>query len=227
MKRSEKQRRERIQRDTSSFHIQPKTNNQQLLLEAIEEFPIVVTLGAAGVGKTFCAASKVAQLYLTVNYDSIILTRSNVPTGRSLGFFPGDIKEKLTPWLLPLISVLEKQLGKTKYEYILAKDILQLQPLETIRGRSFENSLVLVDECQNLTIEELKAITTRLGENSKMILMGDSSQSDINSGKDILRFVNICRKHNIEIPIVEFTVDDIVRSDIVGQLVKAFIKEKL
>jgi phosphate starvation-inducible PhoH-like protein len=227
MKRSEKQRRERVQRDTSSFHIQPKTHNQQLLLEAIEEFPIVVTLGAAGVGKTFCAASKVAQLYLTGKYDNIILTRSNVPTGRSLGFFPGDIKEKLTPWLLPLISVLEKQLGKTKYEYIAAKEILQLQPLETIRGRSFENSLVLVDECQNLTIEELKAITTRLGENSKMVLMGDSSQSDINSGKDILKFVNICRKHNIEIPIVEFTVEDIVRSDIVGQLVKAFIKEKI
>ena len=227
MKRSEKQRRERVQRDTLSFHIQPKTNNQQLLLEAIEDYPIVVTLGAAGVGKTFCAASKVAQLYLTGKYDSIILTRSNVPTGRSLGFFPGDIKEKLTPWLLPSITVLEKQLGKTKYEYILAKEILQLQPLETIRGRSFENSLVLVDECQNLTIEELKAVTTRLGENSKMILMGDSSQSDINSGKDILKFVNICRKHGIDIPIVEFTVEDIVRSDIVGQLVKAFIKEKL
>ena len=102
-----------------------------------------------------------------------------------------------------------------------------MQPLETIRGRSFENSLVLVDECQNLTIEELKAITTRLGENSKMVLMGDSSQSDINSGKDILKFVSICRKHNIEIPIIEFTVEDIVRSDIVGQLVKAFIKEKI
>lgn len=214
-------------RDERSFHIQPKTQNQQLLLEAIQEFPIVVTLGAAGVGKTFCAASKIAQLYLTGKYDTIILTRSNVPTGKSLGFFPGDIKEKLTPWLLPLISVLEKQLGKTKYEYIAAKNILQLQPLETIRGRSFENSLVLVDECQNLTIEELKAITTRLGENSKMVLMGDSSQSDINSGKDILKFVNICRKHNIEIPIVEFTVDDIVRSDIVGQLVRAFIKEKI
>jgi phosphate starvation-inducible PhoH-like protein len=227
LKRSTKQRNERIQREDRSFHIQPKTLNQQLLLDAIDEFPITVTLGAAGVGKTYCAASKVAQLYLTGKYDTIILTRSNVPTGRSLGFFPGDIKEKLTPWLLPLISVLEKQLGKTKYEYIAAKEILQLQPLETIRGRSFENSLVLVDECQNLTIEELKAITTRLGENSKMVLMGDSSQSDINSGKDILKFVNICRKHNIEIPIVEFTVDDIVRSDIVGQLVKAFIKEKL
>ena len=227
MKRSIKQRNERMVKEERSFHIQPKTQNQQLLLEAIDEFPIVVTLGAAGVGKTYCAASKIAQLYLTGKYDTIILTRSNVPTGRSLGFFPGDIKEKLTPWLMPMISVLEKQIGKTKYEYITAKNILQMQPLETIRGRSFENSLVLVDECQNLTIEELKAITTRLGENSKMVLMGDSSQSDINSGKDILKFVSICRKHNIEIPIVEFTVDDIVRSDIVGQLVKAFIKEKI
>jgi len=227
MKRAHKQRNERIIREEKSFHIQPKTKNQQLLLDAIDNFPITVTLGAAGVGKTYCAASKVAQLFMSGRYDKIILTRSNVPTGRSLGFFPGDIKEKLTPWLMPTLSVLESKLGKTKYDFMLAKDDIQLQPLETIRGRSYENSLVLVDECQNLTIEELKAITTRLGENSKMVLMGDSSQSDINSGKDILKFVNICRKHNIEIPIVEFTTDDIVRSDIVGQLVRAFIKEKL
>jgi len=227
LKRVHKQRSERIHRDERSFHIQPKTENQRLLLDAINEFPITVTLGAAGVGKTYCAASKVAQLYLTGKYDHIILTRSNVPTGRSLGFFPGDINEKLTPWLLPLISVLEKQLGKTKYDYILEKNIIQLQPLETIRGRSFENSLVLVDECQNLTIEELKAITTRLGENSKMILMGDATQSDIDNGSNIIKFCKICEKHNIEIPIVRFTVDDIVRSDIVGQLVRAFIKEKI
>lgn len=227
MKRSIRQRKEKFEQSERSFHIQPKTENQKLLLDAIQEFPITVTLGAAGVGKTYCAASKVAQMYLSGKYDHIILTRSNVPTGRSLGFFPGDINEKLTPWLLPLISVLEKQLGKTKYEYILEKNILQLQPLETIRGRSFENSLVLVDECQNLTIEELKAITTRLGENSKMILMGDATQSDIDNGSNIIKFCRICEKHNIEIPIVRFTVDDIVRSDIVGQLVRAFIKEKI
>jgi len=227
LKRSIKQRKEKFIQYERSFHIQPKTENQRLLLDAIQEFPITVTLGAAGVGKTYCAASKVAQLYLTGQYDNIILTRSNVPTGRSLGFFPGSVNEKLTPWLLPLISVLQKQLGKTKYDYILEKEILQLQPLETIRGRSFENSLVLVDECQNLTIEELKAITTRLGENSKMILMGDASQSDIDNGSNIIKFCKICEKHNIEIPIVRFTVDDIVRSDIVGQLVRAFIKEKI
>jgi phosphate starvation-inducible protein PhoH and related proteins len=227
LKRSTRQRKEKFVQAERSFHIQPKTENQKLLLDAIEEFPITVTLGAAGVGKTYCAASKVAQLYLTGKYDNIILTRSNVPTGRSLGFFPGNVNEKLTPWLLPLISVLEKQLGKTKYEYILEKNILQLQPLETIRGRSFENSLVLVDECQNLTIEELKAITTRLGENSKMVLMGDSTQSDIDNGSNIIKFCKICEKYNIDIPIVRFTVDDIVRSDIVGQLVRAFIKEKI
>jgi len=169
LKRNYKQRKAMLERD-QPFHIQPKTKNQQRLLDAIEHFPITVTLGAAGVGKTYCAASKVAQLYLRGNYEFIVLARSNVPTGRSLGFFPGDVKEKLKPWLQPLISVLEKQLGKTKFDYMLEKDIVQFQPLETIRGRSYENALIVVDECQNLTIEELKAITTRLGENSKMIL---------------------------------------------------------
>jgi len=226
LKRNQRKKQE-VVRQPRSFHIQPKTKNQGLLLDAIEHFPITVTLGAAGVGKTFCAASKIAQLFLSGNYDNIILTRSNVPTGRSLGFFPGDIKEKLAPWLLPMITVLQKQLTQTKYEYLLAKDTIQYQPIETIRGRSFENALILVDEVQNITIEELKAITTRLGENSKMVLMGDASQSDINNGKDILKFCAMCERAGIEIPIVRFTVDDIVRSDIVGELVKMFIKEKI
>jgi len=214
-------------RQIHSLHIQPKNKNQNKLLEAIEHYPIVVTLGAAGVGKTYCAASKVAQLFLSGKYEYIILTRSNVPTGRSLGFFPGNIKEKLSPWLLPMISVLEKQLTKTKYEYLLNKDAIQYQPIETIRGRSYENSLILVDEVQNITIGELKAITTRIGENSKMILMGDASQSDINNGTHILNFCKMCERNGIEIPIVKFTVDDIVRSDIVGDLVKMFIKENI
>ena len=216
-----------VKEDKSSFHIQPKTDNQRKLLEAIDSFPITVTLGAAGVGKTYCAASKVAQLYSKGRYDKIILTRSNVPTGKSLGFFPGTVEEKLTPWLLPMISVLENRFGVTHYQNLLSQNRIQMQPLETIRGRSFEDSLILVDECQNLTIEELKAITTRLGENSKMILMGDATQSDIDKGSNIIRFCNICDKHNIEIPIIKFNIEDIVRSDIVGQLVKAFIKEKI
>jgi phosphate starvation-inducible protein PhoH and related proteins len=228
LKRAARVRKDNMERDINKgIHIQPKTVNQQKLLDAIEHYPLVVTLGAAGVGKTYCAASKVAQLYRRGKYDNIILTRSNVPTGRSLGAFPGTVEEKLAPWLMPLTTVLEQQLGKTHYENLFNTRRIQMQPLETIRGRSFENSLILVDECQNLTIEELKAITTRLGENSKMILMGDASQSDINKGKDILKFCSVCDRHNIELPIIQFTVDDIVRSDIVGQLVRAFIKENI
>jgi phosphate starvation-inducible PhoH-like protein len=223
-----KSRLEKAEREAPlrSFHIQPKTDNQQRLLKAIQDYPIVVTLGAAGVGKTYCAASKVAQLFASGEYTNIILTRSNVPTGRSLGFFPGDITEKLSPWLLPMISVLKERLGN-KYDYLFNAGIIQLQPIETIRGQSFRDSLILVDEVQNLTIEEIKAITTRLGENSKMVLMGDATQSDIDKGTNILKFCDICKRNNIEIPIIKFTPDDIVRSDIVGSLVKMFIKENI
>ena len=225
MKRRTKQREEGL-RD-KSFHIQPKTPNQQRLLKAIDNHEITVTLGPAGTGKTFCSASKVAQLYLQGGYNNIILSRANVPTGRTLGAFPGTIEEKLSPWLMPITSVLEKQFGKTKYEYLISRQIIQMQPLETIRGRSFENSLVIVDESQNLTFDEIKAITTRLGEGSKMILSGDASQSDVHNGNGIVKFVNMCSRHYIDIPIIEFNTDDVVRSDIVGKLVKMFVKENV
>jgi phosphate starvation-inducible PhoH-like protein len=225
LKRRTKQREEGL-RD-KSFHIQPKTPNQQRLLKAIDNHEITVTLGPAGTGKTFCSASKVAQLYLQGGYNNIILSRANVPTGRTLGAFPGTIEEKLSPWLMPITSVLEKQFGKTKYEYLISRQIIQMQPLETIRGRSFENSLVIVDESQNLTFDEIKAITTRLGEGSKMILSGDASQSDVHNGNGIVKFVNMCSKHYIDIPIIEFNTDDVVRSDIVGKLVKMFVKENV
>jgi phosphate starvation-inducible protein PhoH and related proteins len=226
LKRNQKQKEMVIRRDTS-FHLQPKNRNQQLLLEAIHNFEIVVTLGSAGVGKTFVSASKVAQMYLKGGYDNIILSRANVPTGKSLGFFPGSVEEKLAPWLMPITSVLQKQFGDGRYQYLTEKKIIQMQPLETIRGRSFENALVLIDECQNLTFEEIKAITTRLGENSKMILSGDVTQSDVGQGYGITKFCDMCDRNGIQIPIIQFTVDDVVRSDIVGALVKMFVKENV
>lgn len=227
MKRNQRVKVEAMKRESHSFHLQPKTRNQELLLKSIQHNEITVALGPAGTGKTYCSASKVAQLFLTGDYDYIILSRANVPTGKSLGFFPGTVEEKLAPWLLPITSVLEKQFGKTKYEYLISKQQIQMQPLETIRGRSFENSLVLVDESQNLTFEEIKAITTRLGENSKMILSGDASQSDVSNGNGIIKFCEMCARNDINVPIIKFNTDDVVRSDIVGALVKMFVKEKV
>lgn len=209
------------------FHIEPKNRKQQDLLNAIKAYPITITIGCAGTGKTYCSTSMIASLYLSRKYDKIILTRANVATGKSLGHFPGTIQEKMAPWLLPVTTVLQKCFGESFYKYLCNKSIIEIQPLETIRGRSYENSLVIIDECQNLTFEEIKAITTRLGENSKMVLCGDPAQADVNNGKDILRFASLCRKHGIEIPIIQFGVDDIVRSDIVARIVRMLIEEEL
>jgi phosphate starvation-inducible PhoH-like protein len=212
---------------TPLFNIIPKNEKQDILIESIKCSSVVIAMGCAGTGKTFCSAGTVAQLFMKGRYKKIVLTRANVPTGKSLGHFPGDIKEKMTPWLLPMLEVLRKAFGAGKYEYMLNKEQIEIQPIETIRGRSYENALVLVDEAQNLNMDELKAISTRIGENSKLILMGDPAQSDVKEGKDLKRFGYLCRKHGLNVPVIEFTVDDIVRSDIVADLVRMFIKERL
>lgn len=210
-----------------AFNIIPKNEKQDILIRSIKTYPITVTIGCAGTGKTYCSAGTVAQLFLKGGYKKIVLTRANVPTGKSLGHFPGDIKEKMTPWLMPMLEVLSKAFGKGKFEYMLNKEQIEIQPIETIRGRSYEDALVLVDEAQNLSMDEIKAITTRIGENTKLILMGDPAQSDVKNGKDLTDFCYVVRKNGIEMPVVEFGVNDIVRSDIVADLVKMFIQERL
>jgi len=212
-----------------SFNVLPKNDKQDYLIRAIKSAPITVTMGCAGTGKTYCSAGTVAQLFANGKngYEKIVLTRANVPTGKSLGHFPGTIEEKMTPWLMPMLEVLKKAFGKGKFEYMLSKGQIEIQPIETIRGRSYENSLVLVDEAQNLCMDELKAITTRIGENTKLVLMGDPAQSDVDNGKDLVRFCRKVNDNGIDLPVVQFGVNDIVRSDIVADLVKMFIEERL
>ena len=214
-------------RELYRFNVIPKNEKQDILIRSIKAYPITVTIGCAGTGKTYCSAGTVAQLFIKGGYKKIVLTRANVPTGKSLGHFPGNIKEKMTPWLLPMLEVLRKAFGSGKYEYLLNKEQIEIQPIETIRGRSYENALILVDEAQNLSMDELKAITTRIGENSKLVLMGDPAQSDVNNGKDLVEFCYKVRKFGIDMPVIEFGVNDIVRSDIVAELVRMFIEEKV
>ena len=207
-----------------AFDLVAKTENQAVLMESIENFPLVVTLGPAGAGKTYVTAMLASQALLRGDVNQIILTRANVPTGRTLGHFPGTIEEKLQPWLAPSLNVLKKALGAGDYDCRLGKSILT-QPLETIRGQSFDDSFIIIDESQNLTIEELKALTTRIGENCTMVLCGDPNQSDVKDGNDLLYFVRLCNDSGIEVPIIQFGISDIVRSDIVGQLVRMFYEK--
>ena len=226
--RSEDERRgQRVPSMPTNFHLLPKNEKQDDLINAIKECPITVTMGCAGTGKTYCSAGTVAQLFMKGKHKKIVLTRANVPTGKSLGHFPGTIEEKMTPWLMPMLEVLTKAFGKGKYEYMLTKGEIEIQPIETIRGRSYENALVLVDEAQNLCMDELKAITTRLGQNSKLVLMGDPAQSDVRDGMDLVRFARKVNQAGINLPVIEFGVNDIVRSDIVADLVRLFIEEDM
>ena len=157
--------------------------------------------------------------------DKIVLCRANIPTGRSLGAFKGGADEKLENWLMPMIDCIRSRLGANRYENLRSSHQIEYQPLETIRGRSFDNAYLIVDEAQQLNIEEIKAITTRLGVHSKLILMGDLAQSDIRHASGLGILTKLAKKHNLPIPHIDFTVDDIVRSDTCSMFVKLFHKE--
>lgn len=212
---------------SGAFHIQPKNATQQYLLDCINDNVMTIAIGPAGTGKTYCTGMKASQMFLKGGYEHVVLSRPNISTGKSLGAFPGTLEDKMTPWLAPILNVLKDGFGTGRYAYMMEKKVIQIQPIETVRGMSFENSIVIIDEAQNLTIEELKAVTTRIGEGSKLILMGDPNQNDLKQGCDLTRFVDLCHKHQIEAPIVTFGLKDIVRSDIVAQLCKMFYNESI
>jgi phosphate starvation-inducible PhoH-like protein len=186
--------------------------------------PCVICTGAAGTGKTFLAASVAAKDLSEKRIERIILSRANVATGKSLGAFPGTVEEKMAPWLLPITDVLRKQLGEGFYSHAVKTGTIQIQPLETIRGRSFDDAIVLMDEAQQLTKEELKAVCTRIGNNSKLFLMGDRAQRDVNT--DGLKWLgNLVENHNLPISIHSFASEDIVRSGLCKTFVQAFEAE--
>ena len=197
---------------------------QKECLHSLFTAPCVVCLGPAGVGKTFLAASVAAKDFAERRINKIILSRANVPTGRSLGAFKGTIAEKMSPWLMPLTDILRLQLGHGLYEHACAHGAIEIQPFETIRGRSFDDAIILMDEAQQLTKSDIQAITTRIGKYSKLFMMGDSRQRDIEvDGLEWLK--GVAERHNLPVDVHTFTSADVVRSDICAAFVKAYEAE--
>lgn len=188
--------------------------------------PCVVLKGPAGTGKTYLAASVAARELSERRIQRIILSRANVATGKSLGAFPGTVEEKMEPWLLPITDVLRKHLGNGFYEHAVKSGAIVIQPIETIRGRSFDDAIVLMDEAQQLTMEELMAITTRIGINAKLFLMGDRAQRDVKTD-GLLWLSRLVDKHELPVGMHEFDSEDIVRSGLCKDFVQAFEKEGL
>jgi len=205
----------------------PRTDKQKELLDALREYQQVFILGPAGTGKTYVTATYAADLYTTKEIDKIVITRPHVAVGKELGFLKGDLEEKTKPWALPVLDVLEKHLGKGTVETGIKNGNIEMAPLALMRGRSFDNAFIIVDESQNITTHELKMLLTRVGEGTTIVLNGDSQQSDLKETDGLSKVIHLAKKHMLPVPIIEFGVDDIIRSDICAQWVKVFMKEKL
>jgi phosphate starvation-inducible PhoH-like protein len=200
--------------------VKPLNFIQGEYLEAIRHNEIVFGVGSAGTGKTYVAASYAAGELFHRRINKIILTRPNVETGRGLGFLPGELEEKYAPYLDPFDQVFQRTLGKGFYEYALKSKDIEPKPLGFMRGASFDNAIILVDEVQNMTKTEFKMLLSRIGKNCKVILSGDPDQTDIeDSGlKDA-----ITRLEGIPgIEVIRFLDEDIVRSRMCKQIIMAY-----
>ncbi len=207
--------------------IVPKTETQGELISAINTSSQVIVFGPAGTGKTYVTATLAADEYTTKNIDKIVITRPMISVGKEIGILPGDLEEKVAPWALPVIDVLQKHLGKGVVDTAIKNGNIEMAPLALMRGRSFDNAFVICDEAQNITTHELKMLLTRIGEGSTIVLNGDIQQSDLKEADGLSKIVHLAKKHMLPIPIVEFGLDDIVRSDICAQWVRVFYEEKL
>ena len=200
--------------------VKPLNYIQETYLEAIKHNPIVFGIGSAGTGKTFVAASYAAAQLFHRRTQKIVITRPNIEVGKSLGFLPGTLEEKYFPYLEPFQVAFERTLGKGLYEYALKNKQIDPKPLGFMRGATFDDCIVLVDECQNMTKTEFKMLLSRIGQNCKIILSGDDDQLDIrNSGLDDALY----RLQGIRgVEVVRFLEGDLVRSDMCKEIILAY-----
>ena len=200
----------------------PLNAAQATYINALQTCPQVVVLGPAGTGKTWIAATHAADLFRNGMIDKIILTRPNVPCGRSLGYFPGTLEDKFAPWAAPVVEAIKERIGKAAYEIALKKGDIELVPFEVMRGRSWKNAFVLLDEAQNTTSAEIKTFLTRIGEDCTVVINGDVKQCDLEQSSGLRAIIHMIKSQMLPVPVVEFTRDDIVRSGICAMWVRAF-----
>ena len=191
---------------------------QQQLMDAIDERSVVLALGPAGTGKTYLAIAKAVEALEGGKIGRIVLSRPAVEAGESLGFLPGDLNEKLAPYLRPLYDALTERLGTKRLKALLAEGIIEIAPVAYMRGRTLSECFVVIDEAQNCTYGQIKMLLTRLGWRSTMILTGDPDQTDLLPGLSGLD--QIARKLETlpEIPVVRLGESDIVRHPLVASM---------
>lgn len=201
--------------------IEPLNYIQGAYLDALRENQIVFAVGSAGTGKTYVATSYAAEQLYYKRINKIIITRPNVESGPSLGHLPGELDEKYLPYLMPFLDTFYEKLGKTFTDYCLKSKDIEAIPLGFLRGRSFRDCLVILDEAQNCTPGQMKLLLSRIGNNCTMIIDGDINQCDIKGPNGLEDAIN--RVQNIEgVEIVQFLDEDIVRSKMCKKIILAY-----
>ncbi|MFN0203534.1 MAG: PhoH family protein [Bacteroidia bacterium] len=203
--------------------IKPKTVGQRELVAAVNQYDVVFAVGPAGTGKTYVAVALAVRALKEKRVKKIILSRPAVDAGESLGFLPGDMKEKVDPYLRPMYDALEDMLHSEKLKFYLAQNIIEIAPLAFMRGRTLANAFIILDEAQNTSEMQMKMFLTRLGENSKMIITGDDTQIDlptkIRSG--LIQATRIL-KNAAGIKMIRMRASDVVRHKVVKEILAAY-----
>src|SRR5437867_5658699 len=206
----------------------PKTVNQRRYIEAIERNDLVIGVGPAGTGKTYLAVAMAISALMAKRVTRIILTRPAVEAGERLGFLPGTLQEKVDPYLRPLYDALHDMLEPEKVEKLLERAIIEVAPIAFMRGRTLNDSFIILDEAQNSTPEQMKMVLTRQGFNSKMVVNGDITQIDLPAGRrsGLADAVEVLR--GVEgISFVQFDDKDVVRHSLVQRIVKAYERQSV
>ena len=206
-----------------SKSIKVKNVTQFKYIETIENSTITFGIGPAGTGKTFLAVASAVKMYTDEKIKKIVLTRPAVEAGERLGYLPGDLSQKIDPYLVPLFDSLEYFFGNETLQYLIEKRNIEIVPLAYMRGRTLNNACIILDEAQNATVSQIKMFLTRLGEDSKMIITGDETQIDLhNRNFSGLKKTRKSLSNIEEISVVEFKNSDIVRNKIVSKILEVF-----
>ena len=218
---------EEIIKDNSGKPIRVKTLGKKVYVDSVKSHDVVFGIGPAGTGKTFLAVTLAVTALKRGQVKRIILTRPAVEAGENLGFLPGDLKEKVDPYLRPVYDALYQILGKEQTTRLMERDIIEIAPLAYMRGRTLDDAFVILDEAQNTTIMQMKMFLTRLGFHSKMIINGDTSQIDLpKKVKSGLIDATEKLKHIKQIDFVHFSANDVVRHPVVAEIINAYESEQ-
>ncbi len=202
-----------------------RSEKQSEYIKALKEKDIIMSIGPAGTGKSFLAVSVAVTLLMEKKVEKVILSRPAVEAGEKLGFLPGDMKEKVDPYLRPLYDALYELFGADKVDKKIENGEIEIAPLAFMRGRTLKNSFAILDEAQNATETQIKMFLTRIGENSKIVVNGDPSQIDLinKSQSGLLKSIEILKNLN-EIKIIEFDHKDVARHPLVSKIIRAYQK---